>query len=167
MRVASLHAEMKSIQCLSELKMAAYFVSRTPDELKTKLGGNAESSCFTCLATALQLCICILPRERSTSFSSCALIISLTGRKIVCACATNHRKSRFTRGFVIHGRKALVIVKCGLKTETSKQLSAEDIRAKYSYSCPKDACFSVIQVVCSLQNECIVNWYQIKGPVLQ
>ena len=57
-----------------------------------------------------------------------------------------------------------MIVNCGLKTETSRQLSAEDIRAKYSYLCPKEAHFSVIQIVCSLQNEYIVNWYQRSRP---
>ena len=35
---------------------------------------------------------------------------------------------------------------------------AEDVRAKYSYLRRKEACFSVIQIVCSLQNECILNW---------
>ena len=56
-----------------------------------------------------------------------------------------------------------MIVNCGLntvKTENSRQLSAEDIRANYSYLCPKEACFLVIQIVSSLQNEFIVNWYQ-------
>ena len=34
------------------------------------------------------------------------------------------------------------------------------MRAKYSHLCAKEACFSVIQAVRSLQDECIVNWYQ-------
>ena len=100
-----------------------------------------------------------LKNENITSLAAEALLLLETGRKIVCTFAKNHRESSFFAR-LSHSRKPLVIVNCGLKTENSRQLSAEDVRAKYSHLCRKKAGFPVIQIVFSLQNECIVNWYQ-------